>query len=102
MPLLVFIPPFYFQMKVEDAETSSIKNGKKVVGRMEERIRELVGQVDDEARRMAEAVKNLKKTERGVKECNYRAGEDGKNSERIKVRGRLCLVIEQARLSLSG
>ena len=89
-------------MKIEDAETSSIKNGKKVVGRMEERIRELVGQVDDEARRMAEAVKNLKKTERGVKECNYRAGEDGKNSERIKVRGRLCLVIEQARLSLSG
>ena len=84
MPLLVFIPPFYFQMKVEDAETSSIKNGKKVVGRLEERIRELVGQVDDEARRMAEAVKNLKKTERGVKECNYRAGEDGKNSERIK------------------
>ena len=55
-----------------------------MVGRLEERIRELVGQVDDEARRMAEAVKNLKKTERGVKECNYRAGEDGKNSERIK------------------
>ena len=88
MPLLVFIPQFYFQMKVEDAETSSIKNGKKVVGRMEERIRELVGQVDDEARRMAEAVKNLKKTERGVKECNYRAGEDSKNSERIKVGAR--------------
>ena len=74
-------------MKIEDAETSSIKNGKKVVGRLEERIRELVGQVDDEARRMAEAVKNLKKTERGVKECNYRAGEDSKNSERIKVSG---------------
>ena len=74
-------------MKIEDAETTSIKNGKKVVGRMEERIRELVGQVDDEARRMAEAVKNLKKTERGVKECNYRAGEDSKNSERIKVGG---------------
>ena len=74
-------------MKIEDADTSSIKNGKKVVGRLEERIRELVGQVDDEARRMAEAVKNLKKTERGVKECNYRAGEDSKNSERIKVVG---------------
>ena len=74
-------------MKIEDAETTSIKNGKKVVGRLEERIRELVGQVDDEARRMAEAVKNLKKTERGVKECNYRAGEDSKNSERIKVGG---------------
>ena len=86
-------------MKIEDTETTSIKNGKKVVGRLEERIRELVAQVDNETRRMAE---NLKRTERGVKECNYRAGEDGKNSERIKVRGRLCLVIEQARLSFSG
>ena len=83
-------------MKIEDTETTSIKNGKKVVGRLEERIRELVAQVDNETRRMAE---NLKRTERGVKECNYRAGEDGKNSKRIKVRGRLCLVIEQARLS---
>ena len=87
-------------MKIEDMETTFIKNGKKVVGRLEERIRELVALMDDETRRMSEAVKNLKRTERGMKECNYRAGEDGKNSERIKVRGRL--VIEQARLSLSG
>ena len=55
-------------MKIEDTETTSIKNGKKVVGRLEERIRELVAQVDNETRRMAE---NLKRTERGVKECNY-------------------------------
>ena len=89
-------------MKIEDAETTSIKNGKKVVGRLEERIRELVGQVDDEARRMAEAVKNLKKTERGVKECNYRAGEDSKNSERIKVGGNMEFPSSEPQLKRPG
>ena len=53
--------------------------------RMEERIRELVCQIDDEERRKADALKNLRKTDRGVKEYVYRAGEDQKNSERIKV-----------------
>ena len=50
---------------------------------LEGRVRELMGQVDDEARRTAKTVKNLKKW-RCAKECNYRAGEDNKNSERIK------------------
>merc|ERR1712062_743873 len=67
------------------SELFRVKNGKSEADhQLEEILRELVAQVDDETRRMAEAVKNLKKTERGVKECNYRAGEDGKNSERIK------------------
>ena len=52
---------------------------------MEERIRELIAQIDDEGRRMADALKNYRKTERGVKEYIYRSNEDKKNSERIKV-----------------
>ena len=53
--------------------------------KLEERIRELVCQIDDEERRKADSLKNLRKTERGVKEYVYRSGEDQKNSERIKV-----------------
>ena len=53
--------------------------------KLEERIRELVCQIDDEERRKADSLKNLRKTERGVKEYIYRSGEDQKNSERIKV-----------------
>ena len=53
--------------------------------KLEERIRELVCQIDDEEIRKADSLKNLRKTERGVKEYIYRSGEDQKNSERIKV-----------------
>ena len=53
--------------------------------KLEERIRELVCKIDDEERRKADSLKNLRKTERGVKEYIYRSGEDQKNSERIKV-----------------
>ena len=41
--------------------------------------------IDDEERRKADALKNLKKADRGIKEYLYRASEDQKNSERIKV-----------------
>ena len=71
--------------KIEEAENNSIRNGKKMMIKLEERIRELVGQIDDEGRRKADALKNFKKADRGVKEYIYRANEDQKNSERIKV-----------------
>merc|ERR550532_2757629 len=72
------------QTKIEDSENATARNGKKQMQRMEERIRELVCQIDDEERRKADSLKNLRKTERGVKEYIYRSGEDQKNSERIK------------------
>ena len=73
------------QVKVEDAENNSIKHGKKMIGRLEEKTRELVAKVDNEDRRRAEALKNLKKTERGLNEYLYRSNEDNRNSEKIKV-----------------
>eukprot|EP00092_Neocalanus_flemingeri_P016779 GFUD01018148.1.p1 GENE.GFUD01018148.1~~GFUD01018148.1.p1 ORF type:complete len:1458 (+),score=511.32 GFUD01018148.1:400-4374(+) len=72
------------QVKLEDAENNSIKYGKKMIGKLEEKLRELVAEIDDEERRRAEALKNLKKTERGVNEYLYRSNEDTRNSERIK------------------
>ena len=73
------------QLKLEDAENNSIKHGKKMIGRLEEKARELVAEVDNEERRRAEALKNLKKTERGVNVYLYRSNEDNRNSEKIKV-----------------
>ena len=73
------------KVKLEDAENNSIKHGKKMIGRLEEKIRELVAELDNEERRRSEALKNLKKTERGVNEYLYRANEDSRNYERIKV-----------------
>ena len=71
--------------KLEEAENSALKNGRKTINKYEDKIRELVRQIDDEERRKADALKNLKKADRGIKEYLYRASEDQKNSERIKV-----------------
>merc|ERR1711972_145711 len=60
------------------------KTGKKVVGKLENRVRELEGQFDDEARRHADAQKNLRKCERRIKELTFASDEDKKNHERMQ------------------
>ena len=52
------------QTRLDDAETNALKGGKKAMHKMESRIRELESEVDAEARRMADAVKNLQASER--------------------------------------
>merc|ERR1711881_779736 len=53
------------------------------MNKMETRIRELESEVDAENRRMGDAVKNLRKGERRIKEMTYAAVEDRKNQERM-------------------
>merc|ERR1712215_397727 len=60
------------------------KGGKKAVNKMEGRIRELESEVDAEARRCADACKNLRKSERRIKELTYATDEDRKNHERMQ------------------
>merc|ERR1711979_112135 len=56
----------------------------KAMLKMETRIRELESEVDAEARRMADAQKNLRKSERRIKEMTYGSDEDRKNHERMQ------------------
>merc|ERR1719220_1088322 len=58
------------QMRLDDAETNALKGGKKAMHKMESRIRELESEVDAEARRMADATKNLQASERHIKEIS--------------------------------
>merc|ERR1711902_458579 len=46
--------------------------------------RELESEVDSETRRMADAHKNLRKSERRIKELTYASDEDRKNQERMQ------------------
>merc|ERR1711950_113873 len=48
------------------------------------RIRELESEVDAEQRRMGDATKNLRKSERRIKEMSYAADEDRKNQDRMQ------------------
>ena len=51
---------------------------------MDTHIRELVSEMDAETRRNADSQKNLRKSERKIKELSYQQDEDRKNHERMQ------------------
>merc|ERR1712244_89585 len=66
------------------AQTNALKGGKKAMTRMDTRIRELESELDAENRRSADSQKNLRKSERKIKELAYQQDEDRKNHERMQ------------------
>merc|ERR1711915_792247 len=72
------------QSRLEDLEATALKTGRKAVAKLETRIRELEGQLDDEARRHSDAQKHLRKCERRIKELTYQSDEDKKNHEMMQ------------------
>ena len=72
------------QSKLDEAETTALKGGKKAMNKLDSRIRELESEVDAENRRHADAQKNLRKSERRIKELSFAADEDRKNQERMQ------------------
>merc|ERR1712077_119461 len=65
-------------------EVNALKGGKKAMNKMESRIRELQSELDAENRRFADSQKNLRKSERHIKELSFAADEDRKNHERMQ------------------
>merc|ERR1712096_300683 len=72
------------QNRLDEAETNALKGGKKAMNKMETRIRELESEMDAEGRRMGDAQKNLRKSERRIKELTFASDEDRKNHERMQ------------------
>merc|ERR1719508_436836 len=72
------------QNRLDEAEQNALKGGKKAIAKMDTRIRELESETDAENRRCADAQKNLRKSERHVKEMTYTQDEDRKNHERMQ------------------
>ena len=72
------------QSRADEAEVNALKGGKKAMIKMETRIRELESELDAENRRLGDANKNLRKTERKVKELTFAGDEDKKNHERMQ------------------
>merc|ERR1711913_52703 len=72
------------QARVDEAQTNALKGGKKAMTRMDTRIRELESEMDAETRRNADSQKNLRKSERKIKELTYSQEEDRKNHERMQ------------------
>merc|ERR1719179_48688 len=72
------------QARVDEAEMNALKGGKKAMHKMESRIRELESELDAESRRLGDAQKNLRKSERTIKELTFASDEDKKNHERMQ------------------
>nr|XP_045582183.1 myosin heavy chain, muscle-like isoform X2 [Procambarus clarkii] len=72
------------QVRLEESEGNATKTGRKTLSKLESRLRELEGQLDDESRRHADAQKNLRKCERRIKELTFQSEEDKKNHERMQ------------------
>ena len=68
--------------RLDETEQNALKGGKKAMAKMETRIRELEAEIDAENRRMTDAQKNLRKSERHIKELTFTQDEDRKNHER--------------------
>merc|ERR1719237_1756372 len=72
------------QSRVDEAQTNALKGGKKAMTKMDTRIRELESELDAENRRQSDAQKNLRKSERHIKELTYQQDEYRKNHERMQ------------------
>merc|ERR1711902_411196 len=64
------------QVKLDEAEQLAVKGGKKVTSRLELKIKDLESQLDDEQRRLVEAQKSQRRTDRRVKELSFSQEED--------------------------
>ena len=73
------------QTQLDEAEANALKGGKKAMNKMETRIRELQSEVDGENRRFSDTQKNLRRSERHIKELTYAVDEGRKNHERMHV-----------------
>ena len=72
------------QQRLDEAETNALKGGKKAMNKMETRVRELESELTAENRRCGDALKNMRKSERRIKELTYQADEDRRNHERMQ------------------
>merc|ERR1719268_103719 len=71
------------QVKLDEAEQLAVKGGRKVTSRLEQKIKDLETQFDDEQRRV-EAEKSQRRTTRRIKELTFSQDEDHKNHERMQ------------------
>jgi len=71
------------QTRLDEAEQAALKGGKKVIQKLEQRVRELEQELDGEQRRHADADKNMRNKDRRVKELEFQIEEDKKSVERM-------------------
>jgi len=72
------------QIRLDEAEASSMKGGKRMIQKLEQRVRELEVELDNEQRRHSDSAKGLRKQDRRLKELAFQSDEDRKNQDRLQ------------------
>jgi len=72
------------QIRLEEAEQVALKGGRKAQQKLESKIRELEGALEEEQRRGSENTKIARKLERKYKEVTYAVAEDKKNLQKLQ------------------
>uniref|UniRef100_A0A3P9JM99 Myosin tail domain-containing protein n=1 Tax=Oryzias latipes TaxID=8090 RepID=A0A3P9JM99_ORYLA len=70
--------------RLEEAEQIALKGGKKIIQKLEAKVKDLEQELDSEQKRHAETVKTLRKNERRLKELLFQSEEDQKNQQRMQ------------------
>lgn len=85
------------QVRLDEAEANALKGGKKAIQKLEQRVRELENELDGEQRRHADAQKNLRKSERRIKELSFQV-ESRLISIYLHGMSNLCIFLLQSKL----
>ncbi len=67
------------QVRLEEVEANALAGGKRVIAKLESRIRDVEIELEEEKRRHAETQKIMRKKEHRVKELLVQSEEDHKN-----------------------
>ena len=73
------------QIRLEEAEANALRGGKKLIEKLEAKIRGLTTDLDCEHRWKTEYMKNFRKAERRLKEIEFQLEEERKNYEKLQV-----------------
>merc|ERR1712241_608254 len=71
------------EARCSDAEAAAMKGGKAAMAKLENRIRELEGELSTVQSRTSENMKAFQRAERKVKELAFASDEDKKNQDRM-------------------
>lgn len=66
-------------IRLEEVELNAVAGSKRIISKLEARVRDLELELEEEKRRHAETIKILRKKERTVKEVLVQCEEDQKN-----------------------
>jgi len=72
------------QVRLDEAEASSMKGGKRLIQKLEQRVRELEVELENKDRILVETQKTMRKQDRRLKELSFQGDEDRKAQERMQ------------------